>query len=43
MIVLLEEYKRKPGYKGVNKLIRTLTPRAVKNIIPKETKGKKVL
>ena len=35
-IVMLEEYKTKSGYKGVDKLIRTLTPRAVKQLSPEE-------
>lgn len=35
MIVTLETYKRKPGFKGVAKLQRTLTPRAVKQFLGK--------
>jgi hypothetical protein len=38
MIVLLEEYKRKPGYKGPAKLAQTLTPRSIKNIVPEKKK-----
>lgn len=34
MIVLLEEYKHKAGYKGIDKLKKTLTPRAIKNLSP---------
>lgn len=41
-IVTLEEYKKKPGLKGVNKLASTLTPRAIKNLEPKK-KGKAIL
>jgi hypothetical protein len=32
-IILLEEYKTKPGYKGVNRLTSTLTPRAIKPLV----------
>lgn len=39
-IVLLEEYKTKEGYKGVSKLIQTLTPRAVKTIMPEQNEGR---
>lgn len=42
MIVKLEEYKTKPGYKGVEKLKSTLTPRAIKTFT-KEKKKKSVL
>jgi hypothetical protein len=37
-IVTLEQYKTKKGYKGVDKLMRTLTPRAIKTILPEEKK-----
>lgn len=40
MIATLEKYKTKSGYKGVAKLQRTLTPRAVKSIAKEiETSG----
>lgn len=41
-IVLLEEYKTKPGLKGVYGLQKQLTPRAVKQFIP-EPKKREVL
>lgn len=41
-IVTMEEYKRKPGYKGIEKLKSTLTPRAIKNL-KTEKKGKALL
>lgn len=36
MIVTLEKYKTKSGYKGPSKLLRTLTPRSVKMLQPKK-------
>lgn len=41
MIITMEKYKRKSGYKGVAKLTRTLTPRSVKMLLPKEEKKSK--
>ena len=44
MIVTMEKYKTKKGYKGVAQLARTLTPRAIKNLAPKkQSKGRKYL
>jgi len=40
-IGLFEEYKNKPGYKGVNRLIRTLTPKAIKPFIPEGGKTRR--
>jgi len=40
MIIKLEEYKTKPGYKGVAQVKRILTPRVVKTIIGKEEQKK---
>jgi hypothetical protein len=39
-IALLEEYKNKEGLKGVEGLGRQLTPKAIKQFIPKEEKFK---
>ena len=39
LIVTLEEYRTKEGLKGVDKLVRTLTPKAVKHISKKENSG----
>jgi hypothetical protein len=36
MIATMEKYKTKEGYKGAAKLSRTLTPRFIKNLIPKK-------
>lgn len=38
MIVRLEEYKKRPEYKGIAKLKRTITPRAIKLLFKKEEK-----
>jgi len=38
-LILLEKYKTKPGFKGFEGLKRQLTPRAVKQFLPKKTKA----
>lgn len=40
MIMTLEEYKTKPGLKGVGKLKRTITPKAVRQFVRDEDKDK---
>jgi hypothetical protein len=42
MSLFLEEYKTKQGFKGIEGLKKQLTPRAIKQFIPKEKKKERL-